>query len=166
MISLFPSKTFNVRLSSNDPSAWTRLRESTELRDSLVSVRTSKTFIGQVRASYFKLISSRIGHGAFCTLEGKFTTSGGSGTIHIEVHKAFRILIGCWTLAVGGLIAFTVWQRGFSTGWIVAVQIVEVIVFIIIIRFVVIGGLFRSLVKSGMEALTTILGLVDVTEVE
>lgn len=163
---IFPTTTYSAHIRGDGPSAWANLRACTELRDSLVTIRTAKLFIGQVGQGLFKLISSRIGVGAFCTMEGDFTTPSGSGTIRFRVHLAFRVLIGCWALAIGGLIGFMVWRRGFSTGGILALQIVEVIVFGAILRFVIIGGLFRSLVKSNMEALAPLLSLVDVHESE
>lgn len=164
MIRVFPTKTITARLVSNDPSAWTRLRENTELRDSLMSVRTNKTFVGQVRTGYFKLISSRIGRGAFCTLEGRFTAPDGSGTIHIEVHKAFRILMIAWLLAIVGLMIWAWSIQGTSLNWVPLIQAAKLIVTLVIIRFVAIEWLFRSVTKRGMEALTPLLGLVEEKE--
>lgn len=160
MIRVFPTKTFTARIVSNDPSAWTRLRENTELRDSLISVRTNKTFVGQVRTGYFKLISSRIGRGAFCTLEGRFTAPDGSGTIHFEVHKAFRILMIAWLLVIVGLMIWAWSMKGTSLNWIPLIQTAEFIVLLALIRFVAIEWLFRSVAKSGMEAITPLLGLI------
>lgn len=164
MIRVFPTRTFAARLVSNDPSAWTRLRENTDLRDSLISVRTNKTFIGQVRTGYFKLISSHIGRGAFCTLEGRFTAADGSGTIHIEVHKAFRILMIAWLLVIASLMiwGWSVQDTSLNRGPLI--QVGEFIVLLLIIRFVAIEWLFRSLAKSGMEALAPLLGLVEEKE--
>ena len=163
MVHLFPSRSYTARLGSTDPVVWERLQQNTELRDTLVSVRTNKLFTGQVASGKFKLISSRIGKGAFCTMEGDFTAADGSGTIRFRVHKAFRILILVWAALIVGLVAFMVWQRGVSHGWILAVQVLEAFAFLVIIHFAI-EGLFRSLAKSGLKSLTELLGLVDLTE--
>ena len=164
MIRVFPSKTFTARLVSNDPSAWTRLRENTELRDSLISVRTNKTFVGQVSTGYFKLISSRIGRGAFCMLEGRFAAPDGTGTIHIEVHKAFRILMIAWLVVMVGLMIWAAFMQGSSLNRVPLIQAAEFVVLLVIVRFVAIEWLFRSVAKNGMEAITPLLGLVEVSE--
>jgi hypothetical protein len=159
----FPSKIFCAKLSVNDPSVWTHLQECTELRDSLVTVRTDKTFIGQVRPGQFNLISSRIGLGAFCTLEGRFTSSDLSGTIHIQVHKVFRILILIWLILPAGALTYGFWSQGPMIGLL---QVLNVSVALLFLRFVVIELLFRWSVKNGLKALTTVLRLVDVKEVK
>lgn len=162
MIRLFPSKTYSVRLVANDSSVWVRLREDTELQDSLVTVLTSKTFIGQIRPGQFKLISSRIGRGAFCTFEGMFNALDGSGRIHVQVHKAFRILILVWPLLPVCGLAYAFYAHGPAEG---VRQLLMIVALLLMIRFIYIEWLFRSVAKSGLDALAVLLGLVDVKEV-
>lgn len=161
MIRFFPAKTYSARLSSTEPAAWERLRQHTELREVLSSVRTSKTFIGRVRPGHFKLITSTIGRGAFCTMEGDFQAADGSGTIRFRIHTAFKALMLFWLAGISGYLIYLAWKHGFHQGWIHAVQVLEIIGFFLLLRFIL-RRFFYTLVESGLESLRSVLGLVDV----
>ncbi len=161
MFRLFPERNYSARLAPNEPAAWERLRTNTELRDTLITVRTSKAFIGQVRPGTFKLISSEIGRGAICTMEGQFGQDG-SGSVRLRMHMAFRVMMVILLLMPVAAIPLTFFTNGpRAAAW----QIPMAVVGLIFVRFVFFGSLFKSRAKSGLAILAAVLGLTDVKEV-
>ena len=59
------------------------LKSNTDITDSLTSDWTNKAFRGQVTENGFKIISSEIGRGAICVLNGKFDGKNGEIVWHL-----------------------------------------------------------------------------------
>jgi hypothetical protein len=159
---VFPSKRYHAQLGDSGATAWVRLRQVTHVRDTLVSTSTiGKRFIGQVQPGRFKLIRSAIGKGAFCTFTGDF--NGISGTIDVQIHKAFRILMTIWlVLMVFVIIVFSLFQHGLSTG---LYQLVMLTFTVIGLRFLL-ERLFRSMATAGLRELSEVLALEHVSEIK
>jgi hypothetical protein len=78
MLNLFPLRDFEFKLNEATPEIWEQLKNKTEIRSSLVTVKTTKPFIGQVEKDKFKVITSTIALGALCIFEGEFNGLHGS----------------------------------------------------------------------------------------
>jgi len=156
---LFPWKKYEVKLVKENPDIWNKLKNETQISNSLVTVITKKAFIGKVGNGNFRIISSVIGKGAFCVFEGKF--DGETGSIEVQVHKAFRILILIWSLLPILAIITSIYIDGFF--YSIGIIIIFVII-LLVIRFVLIELLFKSVSKSGLEKLKNIMGIIEIKE--
>lgn len=88
---IFPSDVYEFKLINDQNETIERLKRRTENSENLVSKFTDKSFVGKINGNQFKIISSSIGRGAFCTLDGKINQK--DGEIFIEINKPFKILL-------------------------------------------------------------------------
>jgi hypothetical protein len=160
---LFPSKNYSVRLRANDAAVWERLRSLTEPRDFLGSVPTKKHFIGRVKPNAFKVISSQLGRGAFCTVEGHFTDGMHEGKIRVEINKPFRLLMVIFLLMSIGALVFIFLTRPPLAGLRQALMLALLLLFA---RFVVVELTFRMLSGNCMTGLKKVLEVIEINEVE
>ncbi|MDH7448389.1 hypothetical protein [Aquimarina sp. 2201CG14-23] len=128
------------------------MKRRTEKSENLTSSHTDKSFRGIINGNEFKLISSAIGKGAFCVMNG--TIESDSGNVKVEIHKVFRILLSIFLLfPIIGLVAITVsGAEEFSP-----ILILVVIGQTLIIRYAFIGLTFRFLSKESLNKLRDVL---------
>lgn len=161
MKKIFPIKKYEFKIDKESKNAIIDLKKETEISGSLVTVITKKKFIGRVDDSSFKLITSIIGKGAFCVFNGEI--KGKMGTLNVQIHKAFRILISIWLL----LSAFGILSSIAKIGFIDSIGlIVMMIVVLLILRFVVMDLFFNSVAKNGIEKLKNTIGIIEIKENE
>ncbi len=151
---LFPKRNFIVELSESNSIAMAELKRNTDITDSLISDWTKKAFRGQVNESGFKIISSEIGRGAICVLNGKF--DGKTGEIEVRIHKAFKVMFSILMLMpiIGfGIVALT---SGMEESLGIIIPMVMGIVFV---RFALMELSFHFVSKVGLNKLTQIIGI-------
>ncbi len=152
---IYPSKQISFSLINSQEETLARLTRRTEYSENLTSRLTNKSFIGIVKANTFQVISATIGFGAFCTLTGEINEY--TGTVHVEIHKAFRILLGIlFLLPVIGLVA----QLFIAKIAFEPIMILAAALQIIILRFVIVELAFRFLSHLSLNRLQDVL---DVT---
>jgi len=159
MKKIFPRKKYEFQIGKEPGNAFKDLKNETEITNSLVTVLTEKTFIGQVHETKFKLITSIIGKGAFCVFEGEI--NGNKGVIEVQIDKAFRILILIWLILPIIAVSSSIIEVGFTN----SIGVIGVFVItLFLLRFVVIELFFNSVAKNGIDKLKTILGIIEIKE--
>lgn len=88
---IFPESNYSFKITGSEMETFERLRRKTEPSENLTSQITDKSFRGIIIGSTFRIISSEIGKGAFCVLEGKVENQ--HGQLKISVNKAFQVLL-------------------------------------------------------------------------
>ena len=158
---LFPERKYNVQIEDEIFDSITELKRNTKLSNSLVSERTKKAFIGQVGDSHFKIISSEIGRGAFCVLQGRFEEK--KGVIEIKIHKAFRVMLSI--IMIFPFIGFGI--AIFQQGFVKSLGIIPALLFLLIfLRFVFIGLTFRFVTQTGLSKLKKILKIKQINLIQ
>ncbi|KAA1239368.1 hypothetical protein [Aquimarina sp. RZ0] len=152
---LFPKRNFIAELSGSSSEAMAELKRNTDITDSLVSDWTKKAFRGQVNKSEFKIISSEIGRGAVCVLNGKF--EGKIGEIEVRIHKAFKVMFSILMLMPIFGFGIMVLTNGIEKSLGI---IIPMAVGIIFVRFLFIELSFRFISKTGLKKLTNIMGII------
>ena len=150
----FPSKRKEFSLISNQEETVDRLLRRTMKSDRLISTSTEKSFIGEVDRNKFRLISSKIGRGAFCKLTGKINTT--NGFVDVEIHKAFKILLSLlYLLPVIGITTFIMrGEKEFSI--LMAISFISQIP---IIRFIAIPLISHRNSKDSLHRLRDVLDI-------
>lgn len=87
---IFPSDRYSFKLIDGEKETLERLNARTEKSESLYSRTTTKSFIGQVHANEFRIVTSDIGSGALCVLSGKIEKD--FGHVDVELNRPFKIL--------------------------------------------------------------------------
>ncbi|WP_374443618.1 hypothetical protein [Epilithonimonas sp.] len=149
---IFPSQVYEFGLINGQNETLERLKRRTEESDSLTSKLTEKSFIGKVSKNRFRIISSTIGKGTFCTMTG--FVSYEKGEVKLEISKPFKILLSI--LMILPFIAFL--AQVFSTSE--EFNPVFIMVFlgqVLIIRFLFIGLFFKILSKQSLNRLSDVL---------
>ncbi|MDP2060227.1 MAG: hypothetical protein U1C58_13765 [Flavobacteriaceae bacterium] len=158
---IFPTKNFKAELTENSAIAMAELKRNTDITDTLVSDWTKKEFRGQVNENGFKVISSEIGRGAICVINGKF--DGKAGEIEVRIHKAFKVMFSILMLMpiIGfGIVAIT---NGIEKSYGI---ILPMIMGILFVRFVFMELSFRFVSKTGMNKLKRIIGITTLKKNE
>lgn len=154
MLQIFPNKELSFTLSQTPEKSISLLKSRTLLKNSLVSVKTDKTFIGSIDNNTFKLISSKIGTGAFCVLEGSITHE--EVKIEIEIHLVFRILLSIFMMFP--VISIPIILLTGNTDQSLANMIVVSLLQLLFIR-VLIEIVFRYLSKQSIMLIKDVLGI-------
>ena len=151
---LFPTKELKFRLLKDKAETLDKLNRRTERSENLTSQFTDKSFRGQINRNEFKLISSVIGKGAFCVMSGQINSVDGS--VKVEIHKIFRILLTIILLfpLVGIILKSIIEMEKFSP-----IMILVTIGQILMIRYVFIGIAFRILSTESLNKLRDVLDL-------
>ncbi len=151
---IFPESDYNFKITGSEIEAIERLKRRTEFSKSLTSQITDKSFRGIIEENTFRIISSEIGKGAFCVLEGKVDNQ--NGQLNISINKAFQILLSiilCFPIVL--LIADLISEKGrFSM-----MTLLTAILMFIFIRFLFIELAFRRFSKSSINRLSDILDI-------
>lgn len=149
---IFPTKELKFKLVDDQAETLNRLNQRTEKSENLTSSHTDKSFRGIINENKLKLISSVIGKGAFCVMNGIIESD--SGSVKVEIHKVFRILLSIFLLfPIIGLVAITVSGAEEFSPILILVAIGQ----ILIIRYAFIGLAFRFLSKESLNRLRDVL---------
>ncbi|MFT5890791.1 MAG: hypothetical protein ACI9Y7_000889 [Dokdonia sp.] len=151
-VKIFPVKEQTFTLIGDQTEAIDRLQRRTERSKNLTSRYTDKSFLGIINGNHFKLISSKIGKGAFCVMTGEIID--GKGNVKVEVNKVFKILLSivlCFPV-IAIIITFLTGTEEFSP-----IFIIVVIGQILIIRYAFIGLTFKFLSNASLNRLRDVL---------
>lgn len=149
---IFPSQVYEFGLINGQNETLERLKRRTEESDSLTSKLTEKSFLGKVSGNRFRIISSAIGKGTFCTMTGFISYE--KGEVKLEINKPFKILLTI--LMILPFIAFITQVFSASEEF----NPVFILVFlgqVLIIRFLFIGLFFKILSKQSLKRLSDVL---------
>ena len=149
---IFPSQVYEFGLINAQNETLERLKRRTEESDSLTSKLTEKSFLGKVSGNRFRIISSAIGKGTFCTMTGFISYE--KGEVKLEINKPFKILLTI--LMILPFIAFITQVFSASEEF----NPVFILVFlgqVLIIRFLFIGLFFKILSKQSLNRLSDVL---------
>ena len=151
---LFPTKEMKFRLVNDQAETLDRLNRRTERSDNLTSQFTDKSFRGLINGNDFKLISSAIGKGAFCVMSGQINSVDGS--VKVEIHKVFRILLSIILLfpLIGIIVMAISKTEGFSP-----IMILVAVGQFLMIRYIFIELAFRFLSRESLNRLRDVLDL-------
>lgn len=151
-MNIFPTKERKFRLLDDKAETLNRLQRRTEKSKNLTSQYTDKSFRGIINGNEFKLISSAIGKGAFCVMNGRIESD--RGKVKVEIHKAFRVLLSiilCFPFI--GMIALIITKaKDFSP-----ILILVVIIQLLIIRYAFIELSFRLISKQSLNRLRDVM---------
>ena len=151
---IFPTKELQFKLIDSQEITLDRLKRRTEKSRNLTSDYTNKAFRGIIDGNSFKIISSSIGKGALCVLNGTINTK--SGNLTVTVHKAFKVLFSilmCLPL-IAVLIAFLL-----AADKPKLILLFLVIAHVLIVRFVFIAFAFNYLSKESLNRLQDVLDI-------
>lgn len=156
---IFPKNSYKFKIIGEDLETLERLNRRTEFSDNLISINTSKSFIGKINKNNFRIISSQVGFGAFCVLNGFIKDK--NGEVSIEIHKVFRGFI-CLFLCfpIIGLIIQSVFKREFSL-----IFVLVALGQLILIRYFFIEFTYRRLSKSSLNRLADVLDFEDLKKI-
>lgn len=151
---LFPTSNYNFTIIGEPSESLDRLKRRTEISESLVSKKTNKSFVGKITNNTFKIISSEIGKGAFCVLNGEIINK--NGVVDIEINKAFKILLSFFLCfpAIGIIVQLCTEKIKFSP-----IFVLVAILQVLLIRFVFIEVAFRNLSKKSLNRLSDVLDI-------
>jgi len=152
LMSIFPSTIYEFKLINGQTETLERLNRRTEESESLISKVTEKSFIGKVKNNNFRIISSNIGKGAFCTLTGFIKEE--KGEVLVEINKPFKILLTI--LMLFPFVAFFI-QLFSKTAEFNPIFIIVCIGQVLIIRFFFIGIFFKIQSKQSISKLSDVL---------
>lgn len=149
---IFPTKEIEFKLLDSQVETLERLKRRTELSENLTSQITNKSFRGIINGNQFKVISSALGSGAFCTMTGEINSD--KGFVKIEIHKAFKVLLSILLLLplIGISAAILTGKEQFSP-----VFILVVIGQTLFIRYVFVGIAFRFISNASLNRLRDVL---------
>ncbi|RLZ06382.1 hypothetical protein [Faecalibacter macacae] len=149
---IFPSSIYEFSLIDDQNETIERLNRRTENSDNLISKITNKSFIGKIDKNKFKIISSDIGKGAFCTLNGQINNK--IGEVVVEINKPFKILLSILMLfpIVGFIIQLILKVEEFNP-----IFIIVILAQILILRFVFIEIAYKFLSKQSINKLSDVL---------
>ncbi|MBN8652309.1 MAG: hypothetical protein J0L67_12815 [Cytophagales bacterium] len=149
---LFPTIELKFRLVNSKDETLSRLIRRTEESKNLTSQFTDKSFRGLIEGNKFKLISSKIGRGAFCVMTGSINSV--NGNVKVEIHKVFKILLSIILLfPLVGIIAMTISKTDDFPTSIILVAIGQ----FLLIRYMFIGLAFRLLSRESLSRLRDVL---------
>lgn len=157
---IFPASNYSFKIIGEQTESLERLKRRTQISESLSSKITDKSFLGTINNNSFKIISTEIGKGAFCVLNGEVTNK--NGTVNVEINKAFQILLFILLcLPIAGLIAqlFTQELNLFLVFIVVAIGQ------ILMIRFIFIELAFRRLSKRSLNRLIDVLDIESLEKI-
>lgn len=159
-MTIFPSDEYEVELKNDISTGIKELKLNTKLSNSLASEwGVKEAFIGWVDNNGFKIISSIVGFGAFCTLTGRFQNK--KGTIKIKVHKAFQILLSFLMLFPFIGFGILVFLNGLQTS---IDLIIPLILLLLFIRFLLLGLTYKFISKMGLNRLIEIIGITKLDQ--
>jgi len=149
---IFPSSVYDFKLINNEKETIERLKRRTENSENLISKITEKSFIGNIKENQFKIISSNIGKGAFCTLNGKINKE--NGEVIVEINKPFKILLSIFMfLPIIAIIIQLITKPSDFNPIFILVCIGQ----ILIIRFFFIEIFYKILSKQSINKLSDVL---------
>jgi len=160
-MNIFPAKNYEFELLFDSSKALSELEKNTMITDSLVSEWTKKEFIGQVNKNGFRIISSKRGRGAFCVLNGNLKSK--NGTLKIEIHKAFRVMLSL--IYLFPIIGFTIALFTKEKDVIISL-ITPTIMALVVFRFIFTEIAFRIISRNGLKKLTEIIGITNLKKNE
>lgn len=151
---ILPTSNYNFKILGEPTESLERLKRRTQISENLISKMTDKSFIGTINNNKFRIISSEIGKGSFCVLNGEITNK--HGIVNVEINKPFQILL-CILLCLPavGLIAQFLTQEANLFLLFTAVAIMQ----ILMIRFIFIELAFRRLSKTSLNRLSDVLDI-------
>ncbi|AXB57295.1 hypothetical protein [Flavobacterium fluviale] len=151
---ILPTSNYNFKILGEPTESLERLKRRTQISENLISKMTDKSFIGTINNNKFRIISSEIGKGSFCVLNGEITNK--HGIVNVEINKPFQILL-CILLCLPavGLIAQFLTQEANLFLLFTAVAIMQVLM----IRFIFIELAFRRLSKTSLNRLSDVLDI-------
>ena len=149
---IFPSQVYEFGLINAQNETLERLKRRTEESDSLRSKLTEKSFLGKVSGNRFRIISSAIGKGTFCTMTGFISYE--KGEVKLELNKPLKILLTI--LMIFPFIAF-ITQVFSASEEFNPVFILFFLGQVLIIRFLFIGLFFKILSKQSLNRLSDVL---------
>ncbi|PIF59526.1 hypothetical protein [Flavobacterium sp. 2] len=157
---IFPTSNYSFKIIGEPVESLERLKRRTQISESLSSKITDKSFLGIITNNSFRIISSEIGKGAFCVLNGEISNK--NGTIKIEINKAFQILLSIiLCLPIAGLIAQLLSQEPNLAVVLIATATVQ----ILMIRFIFIELAFRRLSKRSLSRLSDVLDIESIEKI-
>lgn len=153
---VFPSKGVEFTFAETEDLLIRRLDRSIEKSETLTSRNTSRPFIGKLTENHFEIISSAVGIGSFCIMNGEVLPN--KLFVNVEIQKVFKILLGIFLcLPVVGLpMAIITSEEEFSF-LILTVIIGQVLM----IRFLFIGVAFKLISKISLNRMRYVLELEE-----
>ncbi|MFH6963595.1 hypothetical protein ACHRVK_14465 [Flavobacterium plurextorum] len=157
---IFPTSNYSFKIIGEPVESLERLKRRTQISESLSSKITDKSFLGIITNNSFRIISSEIGKGAFCVLNGEISNK--NGTVKIEINKAFQILLSIiLCLPIAGLIAQLLSQEPNLAVVLIAAATAQ----ILMIRFIFIELAFRRLSKRSLSRLSDVLDIESIEKI-
>jgi hypothetical protein len=150
---LFPTKELRFVLLDTKVETIDRLTRRTELSESKTAAFTDKSFRGVIDGDTFSIISSEVGIGALCVMNGKI--EGDKGYVAIQINKPFRILFAIILFMPVLAIVLGSLKNPSDIPFLFLVGIAQVV----IIRFFFIGLFFSKASRQSLNRLRDVLDI-------
>lgn len=150
---ILPAKELKFNLIDSKAETIERLKRRTEFSEKMISSFTDKSFRGIVKEDEFKIISSEIGIGALCVMNGKLEEK--VGYVDLEINKAFQILFSIFLILPVFAVIFQATKEPNNTLIFILIGIGQ----ILMIRYVFIGYFFSKMSKHSLNRLRDVLDI-------
>lgn len=148
----WPSVNLSFRLLDDQNTTLDRLKRRTEFSKLLASSPTEKSFRGKINGNQFRIISSEIPKGPLCVLDGEILEE--QGRVKVEVNSAFKIIFGivlCFPVIATLIEIFS--ENGEFSFALIPITLLGILV----IRFVILGYLFKIESRKSLSRLRDVL---------
>lgn len=147
---IFPESDFSIELNNDRISAILELKKHTLSKEQFVANWNNQTFIGEIKENEFEIKLSKKLLGEFCVLNGKLDNK--EGRLKIRTGKIIKItFVAIILFCLSGIIVSIVENKLYV--------IFDMVMTILVMRFIFLELGFRLASKSILNKLTEVIGI-------
>ena len=145
---IFPKNDYSIELNNDSASAILDLKNRTLSKKQFVANWDNQTFIGEIQENKFEIKLSKKLFGEFCVLNGKL--ENGKGILEIRTGKIFKMIFVAIILFILSGIILSIIQNKTEL-------IIQLIISILVMRYIFLELGFRIVSKIALNKLTEII---------
>lgn len=147
---IFPESDYLIELNDERTSAILELKKHTLSKEQFVANWNNQTFIGEIKENEFEIKLSKKLLGEFCVLHGKFDNK--EGRLKIKTGKIIKItFVAIILFCLSGIIVSIAENKLYV--------IFDMVMTILVMRFIFLELGFRLASKSILNKLTEVIGI-------
>lgn len=147
---IFPESDYSIELNNDSVLSISKLQDLTLSEKQFVTNWNSQVFIGKVKEKEFEIRLSKKVLGEFCVLSGKFENR--NGILEIRTGKILKIIfVMIMLFSLSGIIVATIQNK--------LELIFNLVISIIVVRFIFLELGFRLVSKIAINKLIEIIGI-------
>ena len=153
---IFPENDYSFELNNDSSIAISKLENQTLSKEQFVTNFNNQAFIGKIDKNEFKINLSKKLFGKVCVLSGNLENEKGS--LKIRTGKIFKIIfVAFFIFTISGIVSSII--QGKSQ------IIINLILSIIVIRFIILELAFRLISNNAINQLTEIIEIKKITKI-